>query len=67
MTGSRWRLTPGLWLLLKLAAIAPIVRFTGQIIMRIYPREQVILIAMLMGITLFDGLVTMWTYRRRVV
>jgi hypothetical protein len=33
--------------------------------MRIGPREQVILIAMLMGITVCDGLVTMWTYRRR--
>ena len=28
---SQWRLTPGLWLLLKLAAVIPIVVFMGKL------------------------------------
>ena len=63
---SQWRLTPGLWLLLKLAAVSPIVVFMGQVVMFIAPRDHVILIVMLMGVMLFDGLITRWTYARKV-
>jgi len=63
---SQWRLTPGLWLLLKLAAVIPIVVFMGQVVMFIAPRDHVILIVMLMGVMLFDGLITRWTYARKV-
>jgi hypothetical protein len=37
----------------------------GQVVMFIASREQLMLIAILTGIVLFDGLVTRWTYRRR--
>jgi hypothetical protein len=53
-------------LLLKLAAVIPIVVFMGQVVMFIAPRDHVILIVMLMGVMLFDGLITRWTYARKV-
>jgi hypothetical protein len=61
---SRWRLTPGRWLVLKLGAVPPIVFFIGKAVIFIQPSNFPIMIAIPMGIILFDGLVTRWTYVR---
>jgi hypothetical protein len=65
MTGrSPWRLTPGLWLVLKLAAVLPIAFFIARVVIFIRARDLIVMIGILMGIILLDGLVTTWTCAR---
>jgi hypothetical protein len=62
---SRWRLTPRRWLLIKLASVLPIVFFLERVVIRIRPGDLVFFVVIPMGIIVFDGLVTMWTYARQ--
>lgn len=62
---SRRYLTPGRWLALKLAAVLPIVFFLERVVFYVRPAEVVFMIAIPMGLILFDGLVTMWMYARQ--
>lgn len=65
MAGSRWRLTPGLWLLLKILAVLPIAFFVARVVIVIRTAELVAMIGIVMGIIVVDGLVTRWTYARQ--
>jgi hypothetical protein len=65
MAGSRWRLTPTLWLVLKLAAIVPIALFVARVVIFVRTGDLVVTIVILMGLVLLDGLITKWAYGRR--
>lgn len=62
---SHRRLTPGQWLVLKLAAVIPIALFIARVVIFVQPGELVAMIVVPMGLILFDGLVTKWTYEGR--
>jgi len=62
MAGSRW-LTPGRWLVLKLATVVPLVYVMERWIIHLSDAEFFVIVPM--GLILFDGLVTRWTYTRQ--